>query len=66
MFHNRNAFATARTFGTRNPAAALCPLTETERADVQRALSDWTARFNAKRNPMCEGQKNFRGIGQVA
>lgn len=36
-----------------------------EKARDSALVADWTARFHAARNTSCEGQKNFRGIGQV-
>jgi len=39
---------------------------EERRVADRRLVDDWLVRFHGARNARCEGQKNFRGIGQVA
>lgn len=72
MFHNRNLPREVATLARKARIAKLesqhadCIRADKERADADaRIVADWQVRFNAARNAACEGQKNFRGIGQV-
>lgn len=73
MFHDSSLRREAEKLARKARVAKL----ERQHADMIRAdrekaesdariVADWQARFAMARNAACEGQKNFRGIGQVA
>lgn len=62
MFNDLNAIAKRKAMEAR--VAKEAAMEESEKRVDQRTVNDWLARYHTARNARCEGQKNFRGIGQ--